>query len=47
MDFATVGYQRQFGSPVLDLEGKLIGLNFDNNWRRSAAGCSTRYKRAI
>ena len=37
------------GSPVLDAEGKLIGLNFDSNWEAVSASWmfDPRYKRAI
>lgn len=37
------------GSPVLDAEGKLIGLNFDSNWEAVSASWKfdPRYKRAI
>src|SRR5690606_1504013 len=37
------------GSPVLDAEGRLIGLNFDSNWEAVSASWmfDPRYKRAI
>jgi hypothetical protein len=37
------------GSPVLDANGKLIGLNFDSNWEAVSASWmfDPRYKRAI
>ena len=37
------------GSPVLDADGKLIGLNFDSNWEAVSASWmfDPRYKRAI
>lgn len=37
------------GSPVLDAQGKLIGLNFDSNWEAVSASWmfDPRYKRAI
>ncbi len=37
------------GSPVLDAEGKLIGLNFDSNWEAVSASWmfDPRFKRAI
>ena len=37
------------GSPVLDADGKLIGLNFDSNWEAVSASWAfdPRYKRAI
>jgi len=37
------------GSPVLDAEGKVIGLNFDSNWEAVSASWmyDPRYKRAI
>lgn len=37
------------GSPVLDAEGKLVGLNFDSNWEAVSASWmyDPRYKRAI
>ena len=37
------------GSPVLDAEGKLIGLNFDSNWEAVSASWKfdPQYKRAI
>lgn len=37
------------GSPVLDAEGKLIGINFDSNWEAVSASWmfDPRYKRAI
>lgn len=37
------------GSPVLDAQGRLIGLNFDSNWEAVSASWmfDPRYKRAI
>jgi len=37
------------GSPVLDADGRLIGLNFDSNWEAVSASWmyDPRYKRAI
>lgn len=37
------------GSPVMDAEGKLIGINFDSNWESVSASWmfDARYKRAV